>query len=189
MGMGAWSLMRSLTGDQRKTFMASFLGWSLDAFDYFLVTFVILRIAKDFNVGLSAVLLTVTLTLMMRPVGALIFGILADRFGRRIPLMVDIMAFSVLELLTAFSPNCTSSSCSCASSSALLWEESGDWDHPWPWNCCRPSPEGSSLVSYNKLVNAFGYLLAALVYGILFTAFPTMSGVFCSLSVSCLHCS
>ncbi len=52
--MGAWSLMRSLNGDQRNTFIASFLGWSLDAFDYFLVTFVTLRIAKDFNVGLHS---------------------------------------------------------------------------------------------------------------------------------------
>ena len=103
--MGAWSLMRSLSRDQRYTFLASFLGWSLDAFDFFLVTFVTLRIAKEFNVGLPAVLLTVTLTLAMRPVGALIFGILADRFGRRTPLMIDITLYSILELLTAFSPN------------------------------------------------------------------------------------
>ncbi len=103
--MGAWSLMRSLSGSQWKTFTASFLGWSLDAFDFFLVTFVTLRIAKEFNVGLPAVLFTVTLTLAMRPVGALIFGILADRFGRRTPLMIDITLYSIIELLTAFSPN------------------------------------------------------------------------------------
>jgi len=80
--------MRSLSRDQRYTFLASFLGWSLDAFDFFLVTFVTLRIAKEFNVGLPAILFAVTLTLAMRPVGALIFGILADRFGRRTPLMM-----------------------------------------------------------------------------------------------------
>jgi len=103
--MGAWSLMRSLSGSQWRAFTASFLGWSLDAFDFFLVTFVTLRIAKDFNVGLTAVLFTVTLTLMMRPVGALIFGIMADRFGRRTPMMIDILFYSIIELLTAFSPN------------------------------------------------------------------------------------
>src|SRR5713226_6336311 len=105
--MNALSLIRSLNGQQRNTFLASFLGWSLDAFDFFLVSFVTLRIANEFHVGLTLVLFTVTLTLMMRPIGALIFGILADRFGRRIPLMVDILLYSFFELLTAFSPNYT----------------------------------------------------------------------------------
>ena len=109
--MSAWSLMRSLSGSQWKTFTAAFLGWALDAFDFFLVTFVTLRIAKDFNVGLTAVLFTITLTLIMRPVGALIFGILADRFGRRAPLMISVLSYSILELLTAFSPNFTGTSC------------------------------------------------------------------------------
>ncbi len=103
--MNTFALFRSLNRDQRNTFLASFLGWTLDAFDFFLVSFVTLRIAGDFRVGLPAVVLTTSLTLAMRPVGALIFGILADRFGRRTPLMVDIVLYSVLELLTAFSPN------------------------------------------------------------------------------------
>lgn len=103
--MSVFSLFASLNREQRNTFLASFLGWMLDAFDFFLVTFVTLRIAKDFNVALPAIAFAITLTLMLRPVGALIFGILADRFGRRIPLMVDIICYSILELLTAFSPN------------------------------------------------------------------------------------
>src|SRR6266700_6994387 len=103
--MSIFSLLGSLNRDQRNTFIASFLGWMLDAFDFFLVTFVTLRIANDFSVALPAVAFTITLTLMLRPVGALIFGILADRFGRRVPLMVDIICYSVIELLTAFSPN------------------------------------------------------------------------------------
>src|SRR5579859_5536109 len=103
--MNAIGLMRSLNRSQRNTFLASFLGWTLDAFDFFLVSFVTLRIAGDFRVALPAVVLTTSLTLAMRALGALIFGILADRFGRRTPLMVDIILYSVLELLTAFSPN------------------------------------------------------------------------------------
>ena len=103
--MGAWSLIRSLNRDQRNTFLASFLGWTLDAFDYFVVTFVVIHIAHDFQQSVTAIALAVTVTLMMRPVGALIFGLLADRFGRRVPLMVDIIFYSIMELLTAFSPN------------------------------------------------------------------------------------
>jgi len=72
--MNALSLMKSLNREQWNTFLASFLGWSLDAFDYFLVTFVTLRIANEFKVGLPAILFTLTLTLAMRPVGAFIFG-------------------------------------------------------------------------------------------------------------------
>src|SRR6266702_3898730 len=78
--MNVLSLIRSLNRQQRSTFIASFLGWSLDAFDFFLLTFVTLRIAKEFGVGLPAVALTVTLTLVMRPFGALIFGLFAERF-------------------------------------------------------------------------------------------------------------
>lgn len=103
--MGAWQLVRALNRDQRNTFIASFLGWTLDAFDYFILTFVVVRIAKDFNRAVSEIAFAVTLTLAMRFVGAFIFGRLADRFGRRIPLMADIIFYSVIELLTAFSPN------------------------------------------------------------------------------------
>ena len=103
--MNVFALMGSLNREQRNAFLASFLGWTLDAFDFFILTFVTLRIAKDFNVALPAIAFTITLTLMLRPVGALLFGILADRFGRRTPLMIDIICYSVIELLTAFSPN------------------------------------------------------------------------------------
>ncbi|HEY1654041.1 MAG TPA: MFS transporter [Candidatus Tumulicola sp.] len=101
---GAWS---ELAPDARRTFVASFLGWSLDAFDFFLLTFVVVRIAADFQHGIADVAGAITLTLICRPVGALIFGWLGDRFGRRTPLMVDIAFYSFIELLTAFSPNFT----------------------------------------------------------------------------------
>ncbi len=92
---------------QRKTFIASFLGWTLDAFDYFLVIVVVPHLAADFHAAVGEVLLAVTLTLALRPVGALLFGWFADKYGRRLPLMIDIALYSVLELATAFSPNLT----------------------------------------------------------------------------------
>jgi SHS family lactate transporter-like MFS transporter len=100
-------IYRALNRDQRNTFLACFLGWTLDAFDFFLLTFVVRDVAADFSVSIVRVTFAITLTLMMRPLGALIFGMLGDRFGRRLPLMVDIIFYSLMELLTAFSPNYT----------------------------------------------------------------------------------
>lgn len=96
-----------LSPTARKTFVASFLGWTLDAFDFFLLTFVVTRIAGDFRRGIPDVAFAITLTLMCRPLGALIFGWVADRFGRRTPLMIDIALYSALELATAFAPSFT----------------------------------------------------------------------------------
>jgi MFS transporter, SHS family, lactate transporter len=100
-----FQVFRSLTPIQRRTFIAAFLGWTLDAFDFFLVTFVVMRIAGEFHKEVAQIAVGITVTLMLRPVGALIFGRLADRFGRRTPLMANILLYSVLELLTAFAPN------------------------------------------------------------------------------------
>jgi SHS family lactate transporter-like MFS transporter len=100
-------LFKILNRDQRNTFLACFLGWALDALDFFLVTFVLAPLGHDFNRSIPKVAFAITLTLMMRPVGAFIFGWLGDRFGRRVPLMVDIIFYSVMELLTAFAPNFT----------------------------------------------------------------------------------
>ncbi|HKE36277.1 MAG TPA: MFS transporter, partial [Candidatus Baltobacteraceae bacterium] len=80
------------------------MGWTLDAFDFFLLTFVVKYVAADMKAEIVAVTAAITLTLACRPLGALIFGWIADRYGRRMPLMVDIAFYSVIELLTAFSP-------------------------------------------------------------------------------------
>jgi SHS family lactate transporter-like MFS transporter len=98
-----FSVLASLNREQRSAFIASFLGWALDAFDFFLLTFVIVDIAKDFSTGVPAVAEAITLTLAMRPVGAFIFGLLAERFGRKPVLMFDIIFYSAMELATAFS--------------------------------------------------------------------------------------
>jgi MFS transporter, SHS family, lactate transporter len=105
--ISAAELYRSLTADQRNTFIASFLGWTLDAFDFFLVTFVVVRISEEFHESIPTVAFAITITLMLRPLGALIFGLLADRYGRRGPLMIDIAFYSVIELITAFAPDFT----------------------------------------------------------------------------------
>ncbi|HLX26678.1 MAG TPA: MFS transporter [Candidatus Cybelea sp.] len=96
-----------MTSAARRTFIASFLGWMLDAFDFLLLTFVITRIATSFDRTVADVTFALTLTLMCRPIGALLFGWLGDRYGRRIPLMIDIGFYSVIQLATAFSPNFT----------------------------------------------------------------------------------
>ena len=96
-----------LTKDQRNSFLAAELGWSMDAFDYFLVVLVYADIGKDFGVSLERMAFLTTVTLLMRPVGALLFGLWADRVGRRIPLMADVVYYSVVGFLCAFAPNFT----------------------------------------------------------------------------------
>ncbi len=86
---------------------ASFLGWTLDAFDFFVVVFLIDKLAADFHVGKKAVIASLFVTLVMRPVGAVIFGLMTDRYGRRIPLMANVVFFSLVELACGFSPNFT----------------------------------------------------------------------------------
>ena len=96
---------RRLTPVQRNTFVACFLGWSLDAFDFFILTFCVTAIAAQFHAKVSEVLEGVFLTLVFRPLGAFLFGLMADRWGRRPTLMVDIIAYSIFELSSAFAPS------------------------------------------------------------------------------------
>ena len=105
--MSLFAPLRELDTTQRHTVLASFLGWTLDAFDYFLLTFVIVAIAKEFGVGKADVTYALFLTLAARPLGALLFGRLADRFGRRPILMLDVILFSVFELATSVAPSLT----------------------------------------------------------------------------------
>jgi SHS family lactate transporter-like MFS transporter len=98
---------RRLTRPQRHTFLAAFLGWMLDSLDFFLLIFCVKAIAVDFHTQPSAVLGAVFLTQAFRPVGAVVFGMLADRYGRRPVLMTNILSFSVIELACAFAPSLT----------------------------------------------------------------------------------
>ncbi|HEY4379196.1 MAG TPA: MFS transporter [Acidobacteriaceae bacterium] len=96
---------RSLNSVQRNTFAACFLGWTLDAFDFFLLTFCLKAIAVTFHTGVERVTEAIFWTLVMRPVGAFIFGAMAEKVGRRPTLMVNVVAFSFFELASAFAPS------------------------------------------------------------------------------------
>jgi SHS family lactate transporter-like MFS transporter len=93
--------------NSRHAVLAGFLGWTLDAFDFFVIVFLFDRLALEFNVPKSAIIFTTTATLACRPIGALLFGMLADRFGRRGPLMANVIYFSIIELLSGFSQTYT----------------------------------------------------------------------------------
>ena len=95
----------ALTADHRSAVLAGFLGWTLDAFDFFLVVLSLTAIAKEFNRPVKDIALSITVTLAFRPVGAFIFGLLADRYGRRLPLMIDLVFYSVIEVLSGLAPN------------------------------------------------------------------------------------
>jgi MFS transporter, SHS family, lactate transporter len=96
-----------LTPDQRNSFLAALLGWSMDAFDYFIVVLVYADIAETFGKSKETVAFLTTATLLMRPIGALLFGLWADKVGRRIPLIVDVIFYSIVGFLCAFAPNFT----------------------------------------------------------------------------------
>ena len=100
----ATSLSRS---DQFHAVSASFLGWTLDAFDFFVLVFLVDTLAEQFHVTTAKIIFTITATLAFRPLGALIFGVLADRYGRRRPLMANVVFFSIFELACGFAPNYT----------------------------------------------------------------------------------
>src|SRR4030095_14484491 len=93
--------------DQWHAVSAGFLGWTLDAFDFFVLVFLVDVVAADFQVSAEKIIWTTTATLAMRPVGAVLFGMLADRYGRRKPLMANVVFFSLMELLCGFAPNYT----------------------------------------------------------------------------------
>src|SRR5215475_10635061 len=92
---------------RRHALLAGFLGWTLDAFDFFVIVFLYDHLAREFGVTKKVIVFTTFATLALRPVGALIFGLLADRYGRRIPLMANVIYFSIIELLCGFSTNYT----------------------------------------------------------------------------------
>src|SRR3546814_497269 len=92
--------LKSLEPRQRSAIWASYLGWTLDAFDYFLLVFMMKAIATEFSTDISEVAVALMLTLAARPFGAFFFGMLADRYGRRPILIVVILAFSFFSALS-----------------------------------------------------------------------------------------
>lgn len=90
--------------NQRNAVLAGFLGWTLDAFDFFILTFVIDDVARSFGKERPAIALTITLALATRPIGAIIFGMMADRFGRRLPLMINVLLYALISVLSGLAP-------------------------------------------------------------------------------------
>ena len=167
--MEAIRLFKILNRDQRRTFVACFLGWALDALDFFLLTFVLVPVSQEFGRSIPDVAFAITLTLMMRPVGAFIFGWFADKFGRRIPLMADIIFYSVMELLTAFAPNFTVFLILRALFGIGM---GGEWGLGASLAMESLPTQARGLFSgILQQGYAFGYLLAALVYWIIFPVF------------------
>jgi SHS family lactate transporter-like MFS transporter len=95
----------SRPSDHRPAALAGFLGWTLDAFDFFLVVMTLTAIAAEFGRSDKDIAFTLLLTLAFRPVGAFIFGLMADRYGRRLPLMIDLVFYSIVEVLSGLAPN------------------------------------------------------------------------------------
>jgi MFS transporter, SHS family, lactate transporter len=156
----------SWTREQKNVTIAAYLGWTLDAFDFFLMVFVLKDIAAEFNTKIPAVAFAITLTLVMRPIGALIFGRLADKFGRRPTLMVNIACYSVLELLSGFAPNLATLLVLRALFGIAM---GGEWGVGSALTMETVPPRARGFVS--GLLQAgypSGYLLAAVVFGTLY---------------------
>ena len=164
--MALFAPLRSLTPVQRRAFIAAFLGWCLDAFDFFLVTFVVARIAQDFVLPIPTVAFAITVSLMFRPLGALIFGVLADRYGRRGPLMVSVALYSLFELLSGFAPNFTALIVLRALYGIAM---GGEWGVGAAL-ALETLPEDARGIASGIIQQGYatGYLIAALVYGFLF---------------------
>jgi SHS family lactate transporter-like MFS transporter len=165
--MGFIRRLQNLTAVQRNTFIACFLGWSLDAFDFFILVFCVTAIGADFHTKVSAIAEAIFITLAMRPVGAFLFGMMADRFGRRPTLMIDIIAYSIFELGSAFAPSLHIFLIMRALFGIAM---GGEWGVGAALAFETLPKEGrgffSGLLQEGYVV---GYLLAALVYGTLFS--------------------
>jgi len=157
---------RRLTAVQRNTFMACFLGWSLDAFDFFILVFCLSALAVQFHAKVSQVSEAIFWTLAMRPVGAFLFGFMADRYGRRPTLMVDIIAFSAFELASALAPTLKIFMITRALFGIAM---GGEWGVGAALTFETLPTEGrgffSGLLQEGYVV---GYLLAAVIFGTLF---------------------
>jgi len=159
---------RRLTRPQRNAFLAAFLAWSLDALDFFLLIFCIPAIAGEFRAQVPDVAKAVFLTLVFRPVGAFLFGAMADRFGRKPTLMLNILCYSGIELACAFAPSLTALLVLRALFGVAM---GGVWGVGAALTFETLPKEGRGMFSgILQEGYAVGYLLAAGAFGLLFHA-------------------
>ena len=159
--------LRQLGGKQRSAVAASYLGWTLDAFDFFILVFVIKDVAKSFSTDVTTVAWSLFLTLAARPIGALIFGLAADKFGRRPTLMVDILLFSILEFASGFAPNLVTFFILRILFGIAM---GGEWGVGSSLTMETITPKSRGMVS--GILQAgypSGYLFASIVFGLLYT--------------------
>jgi SHS family lactate transporter-like MFS transporter len=154
------------TSEQKHVVAASFLGWTLDAFDFFLLVFVLKDIAAEFGTQITNVTFAILLTLAMRPIGAYLFGRAADRWGRRPTLMVDVLLYSVIELASGFAPSLTALLVLRAIFGIAM---GGEWGVGASLTMESIPPQARGFVS-GLLQSGYptGYFLASIVYGLLF---------------------
>ncbi len=155
--------------NQRNAVLAGFLGWTLDAFDFFVLTFILTDVAQAFFPGTPleqsrpTIVATITLTLAMRPVGAFIFGLMADRYGRRLPLMLNVIFYAIVSVLSRPRAELRRRSSSCGCCSASAWAASGASARRS--RSSRASPRLRGLLSgLLQEGYAIGNLLAALAF-------------------------
>ncbi|SHH16168.1 MFS transporter [Bradyrhizobium erythrophlei] len=162
----AFRALSGWTGAQRHVVVATFLGWTLDAFDFFLLVFVLKDIAAEFHTDISDVTFAILLTLAMRPIGAFIFGRAADRYGRRPTLMVNIVLYSILEFASGFAPSLTVLLILRALYGVAM---GGEWGVGASLTMESIPPHARGFVS-GLLQSGYpaGYFLASIVYGVLF---------------------
>jgi MFS transporter, SHS family, lactate transporter len=154
------------TSQQKHVVAAAFLGWALDAFDFFLLVFVLKDIAAEFHTDITAVTFAILLTLAMRPVGAYLFGRAADRWGRRPVLMVNILLYSAIEFASGFAPSLTALLILRAIFGVAM---GGEWGVGASLTMESIPPHARGFVS-GLLQSGYpaGYFLASIVYGLLF---------------------
>ena len=164
--MALFNALKGWSPAQKNVVIASYLGWTLDAFDFFLLVFVLKDVTHEFGVQESDVAWAITLTLACRPLGAFIFGRLADRFGRRPILMLDVGLYSMLGLATAFAPNLTVFLVIRALFGVAM---GGEWGIGASLTMESVRPESRGVVS-GLLQSGYpsGYLLASVVYGLVY---------------------
>src|ERR1700692_983579 len=162
----AISALSGWTSEQKDVVTASFLGWSLYAFDFFLLVFVLKDIAEEFGTDISDVTLAILLTLAMRPIGAFIFVRAADRWGTRTTLMVDVLLYSIIEFASGFSPSLTVLIVLRALYGVAM---GGEWGGGASLTMESIPPHARGFVS-GLLQSGYptGYFLASIVYGVLF---------------------
>jgi hypothetical protein len=164
--MDVFEQFKSLTSKQRSTIIACFLGWTLDAFDFFILVFVIQDIAKELGTDIASVTFTLFLTLAMRPLGAFLFGVIADRYGRRRTLMASILFYSFVEFACGFAPSLTVMILLRALFGIAM---GGEWGVGAALTMETVTPQARGFVS--GLLQAgypTGYLLVTIVYWVLY---------------------